>query len=96
MLTRRLRSTGTLEHLLPQSSNLPIAHSIGNLILVPAKFNGDVLGNKPFAEKRTLLQTGGYPVDKDVSAAAQWGAREIEKRLTSLAEFAYDQVWKIK
>ena len=90
------RSTGTLEHLLPQSSNLPIAHSIGNLILVPAKFNGDVLGNKPFAEKRTLLQTGGYPVDKDVSAAAQWGAREIEKRLTSLAEFAYDQVWKIK
>lgn len=71
-------------------------HSIGNLILVPAKFNGETLGSKPFVEKRKLLQKGGYTLDDDIALAKDWGATEIEKRLNSLANLAYDEVWQIK
>jgi hypothetical protein len=90
------RSTGSIEHLLPQSSNSPTAHSIGNLILVPAKFNGDTLGSKPFIDKKKLLLQNGYVLDADISSASSWGAAEIEKRLGAMAEYAYDHVWSVK
>jgi uncharacterized protein with ParB-like and HNH nuclease domain len=89
------RSTGTVEHLLPQSSNAALVHSIGNLILLPAKFNGD-LGSKSFADKRLLLQQAGYALDADLSGAPTWGAAEIEKRTSALADYAYEKVWAIK
>jgi uncharacterized protein with ParB-like and HNH nuclease domain len=90
------RSTGSIEHLLSQSSNLPSVHSIGNLILVPSKFNGETLGSKSFAEKKNLLRQNGYVLDSDIASASGWGAAEIEKRLATMAEYAYDHVWSVK
>jgi len=91
------RDTGTIEHLMPQSGNAgnQLVHSIGNLILLPAKFNGD-LGNKPYYDKRVLLQKGGYSFDPCLVNAITWTTQEIEARLNYLAEYAYDHVWHIK
>lgn len=90
------RSTGSLEHLSPQASGAQMIHSIGNLILVPAKFNGDVLGAKPFSEKKRLLVQHGYTPDQEIQSASTWGAPEIEKRLNFMAELAYETVWRVK
>lgn len=90
------RSAASIEHLLPQSSNSASVHSIGNLILVPVKFNGEVLGSKPLEEKKKLLTQGGYPLAKDILSASVWGTQEIDKRTTDLADFAYETVWSIK
>lgn len=89
------RAGGTLEHLLPQSSGLPVAHSIGNLLLIPQKFNGEVLGNKSIDDKVTLLKAHGYPLDQGMAVGKPWSKDEIEKRLQAMADYAYDHVWKI-
>lgn len=81
---------------MPQSAKATYAHSLGNLILVPLKFNGDVLADKSFDEKRKLLIKNGYPLEKEVQAAQVWGQVEIEKRVAALASYAYDSVWAIK
>lgn len=90
------RATATLEHILPQSSHTANMHLLGNLIIVPAKFNGEVLGSKPFSEKKDLLLAGGYPLDQEIQAATRWGAAEISSRTSSMAEYAYTDVWTIR
>lgn len=90
------RSSASIEHLLPQSSNSPSVHSLGNLLLVPIKFNGEVLGNKTFEEKRKLLTAGGYPLEHEIQTAETWSQVEIETRIATLADYAYDTVWVIK
>lgn len=90
------RTSGTIEHLTPQANGNANVNQIGNLLLVPAKFNGEVLGAKVFSEKRRLLKDGGYPLESKIAAAASWGADEIGTRTADLADFAYSQVWSIK
>jgi hypothetical protein len=63
---------------------------------VPAKFNGEVLGSKAFADKRALLLGAGYPLEPEIAKAASWGAPEIAARTVNLAEYAYAEVWAIK
>ncbi|WP_201218850.1 HNH endonuclease family protein [Pseudomonas sp. S32] len=89
------RSSSSIEHLLPQSSKDLSAHSLGNLILIPIKFNGSTLDNKPFDEKRKLLNNNGYPVDIHIENAEVWNKEQIEYRLESLTDYAYDTVWAI-
>jgi Protein of unknown function DUF262/Protein of unknown function (DUF1524) len=90
------RTSGTIEHLLPQAAPGTGVHTMGNLLLVPAKFNGEVLGSKPFADKVALLKSGGFPLEPEIAAATNWGTAEINKRTTALAEYAYNEVWAIK
>jgi len=90
------RSTASIEHLQPQSTEESSIHSIGNLILVPTKFNGEKLGSRPFLEKRQLLTQGGYKIDAAIQNATSWGTAEIDIRLQQLAEYAYDTVWAMK
>jgi hypothetical protein len=87
------RSTLTIEHLLPQSSNLSNLHGIGNLLAVPANFNANVLMDKPFVQKRESLVNNGFSLEPEISSATTWGAPEIDKRANALAEYAYDEVW---
>jgi len=90
------RATATLEHISPQSSHAANMHLLGNLIIVPAKFNGEVLGSKPFSEKKDLLLGAGYPLDQEIKAATRWGTAEISSRTLSMAEYAYTNVWMIR
>lgn len=90
------RSTASIEHIASQSTNSPFVHSLGNLILVPVKFNGETLGNKSFEQKKSLLIAGGYPLDAEIQMATTWGQAEVEARLAELADYAYETVWAIK
>ncbi|MHC8944314.1 DUF262 domain-containing protein [Advenella incenata] len=90
------RSTVSIEHLMPQSGGSPAMHNIGNLLVVPVKFNGEVLGDKPFVQKKTLLTKHGYTLEPQITAANTWRDADIEQRTRRLAEYAYDTVWAIK
>lgn len=90
------RSTASIEHLMPQSVWSSFVHNIGNLLVVPVKFNGDILGSKPFSEKKSLLTKNGYTLEPEIAAAVSWGDSDIEQRATKLSEYAYDTVWAVK
>ncbi len=79
-----------------QSGGSASVHNIGNLLVVPVKFNGEVLGDKPFAQKKALLIQHGFTLEPEISAAAAWTDVDIEQRTARLAEYAYDTVWGIK
>ncbi|MFW5329678.1 DUF262 domain-containing protein [Hydrogenophaga sp. ZJX-1] len=90
------RSTASIEHMMSQSGGSVAVHSIGNLLVVPVKFNGEILGDKPFTKKKSLLTAGGYTLEPEITAATAWTDADIEQRTTRLAEYAYDTVWAIK
>jgi hypothetical protein len=91
------RDSASIEHILPQATNRTYtAQGIGNLILVPVKFNGERLGAKSFLDKKNELVSGGYPMEDLMLKATAWTSKEIEERASALAEYAYDIAWKIK
>lgn len=90
------RSTASIEHLMSQSSGTTAVHNIGNLLVVPVKFNGEVLGDKPFVRKTALLTQNGFALEPEIAAASVWTDAEIELRTARLADYAYDKVWAIK
>lgn len=91
------RDNSSIEHIVPQANKIGYqSHGIGNLLLVPTKFNGEKLGAKPFLEKREALINGGFPLEPSIRNAATWTTKEIEERTEELAEYAYDTVWKIE
>ncbi|QPR32957.1 DUF262 domain-containing protein [Delftia acidovorans] len=90
------RSTVSIEHLMPQAGGSALVHNIGNLLVVPVKFNGEVLGDKPFPQKKELLTKHGYTLEPEILAATAWTDGSIEQRANRLAEYAYDTVWSIK
>lgn len=89
------RTTASIEHLMPQADGTALVNNIGNLLVVPVKFNGD-LGNKPFAQKKKLLTDHGYALDSEITLALAWEDLDIEQRASRLSEYAYDAVWAIK
>lgn len=90
-----VRSTASIEHLMPQSGGSAAVHNIGNLLVVPVKFNGEILGDKPFATKKALLTDGGYALGPEIATTTAWTDANIEQRTIKLAECAYDKVWAI-
>lgn len=90
------RSTTSIEHLMSQSGGSAYVHNIGNLLVVPVKFNGEVLGDKPFDQKKALLIKYGYALESEIAMTMAWTGAEIEQRTNRLAEYAYDTVWAIK
>lgn len=90
------RESSSIEHLSSQSGRSSKMHDIGNLILVPIKFNGEKLGAKPFPEKKILLTENGYPIDEIVKKCSDWNNSSIKERTIELAEYSYSTVWAIK
>jgi len=90
----------TIEHLVPQSmigtGNFTdaIIGQLGNLILVSEKLN-ERLKDKPFIEKKRILQDEGYDLPAEISTASDWTDADIVARTMKLAEQAYSSVWKI-
>ena len=68
--------------------------SIGNLILAEPDFNNK-LGNKPFANKLTMLKRSKIFLDPPLVSATTWTPTEITQRGEWLADAAYQKVWKI-
>jgi uncharacterized protein with ParB-like and HNH nuclease domain len=90
------RGSLSIEHLAAQAAGGASVHFIGNLLAVPTKYNGDVLGDKSFAQKRRLLTDHGYALEAVIKNAQNWTNAEIEQRSNDLAAYAYDTAWLIK
>lgn len=90
------RGSLSIEHLAAQAAGGASVHSIGNLLAIPTKYNGDVLGAKTFAQKRKLLTDDGYALETVIKSAQDWTGAEIEQRSNYLAAYAYDTAWLIK
>lgn len=90
----------TIEHLAPQSLigtmdfTDAVIGQVGNLLLVSEGINGR-LKNKPFKEKKRILREVGFPLPPEVEKADTWGVAEIQDRTATLAQQAFDNVWKI-
>jgi hypothetical protein len=90
----------TIEHLLPEAAVKrsgtaagEIAN-IGNLILVDEGLNR-TLDDKPFEEKKSILQTANQVwVDPVVLEALSWGKDEIASRAAAMARLGYATIWK--
>ena len=90
----------TIEHLVPQSRigehglTEQIVGQMGNFILVSATANTR-LGNRPFREKKKVLEQVGFPLPLEIATAEDWGAEQITRRTEALAAEAYNKQWKI-
>ncbi|MFI2565406.1 DUF4268 domain-containing protein [Paenarthrobacter sp. NPDC018779] len=60
-----------------------IVHTIGNLTL--SGYNSE-LSNRPFAEKRRMLEASGLAMNRRIAVEGAWGVRQIEQRGSELAE----------
>jgi hypothetical protein len=90
----------TIEHIHPQAKmdstwTDDIVGSLGNLILLAQKDNGKLKDND-FEKKITFLKTLNGSVPEDVLNAPDWTIERVQARTQSLAEIAYNQIWKIK
>jgi hypothetical protein len=95
-------SNATIEHILPQSSEEDLdaedadaIAQLGNLILVPQKFNSK-MGEKDFVKKKVMLEKGGFMLDKILRNAAEWNAKAIKTRTLENGRKAYRKLWKIE
>lgn len=88
----------TLEHITPQSSNLPYIGMIGNLIPLGSDINvkADTL---PFPKKIELYKNSNFLYTKNFYATnsnkASWSEEEIKTKTDELALLAYNTIWKI-
>lgn len=90
----------TIEHVAPQASigrdewTEASVGQLGNLFLLDAKKNGE-LADKPFAEKKSILESGSYSVPDAVIKADVWTPATVRKHTDAMAAIAYDEIWKI-
>lgn len=90
----------TIEHLESQSRiaagavSDEVVGQLGNLILVPPELNTK-LDDKPFKEKKKILQAAGVKVPTQFVTLDELNADAIQNRTAALADEAYNQVWKI-
>jgi uncharacterized protein with ParB-like and HNH nuclease domain len=90
----------TIEHILAQNPKMKATNhdlfvgSIGNLVYIDSKTNGD-LENKDFLAKKPILLKASIFIDDVLKDATEWTESEISNRTEKLAEFAYNRVFKI-
>jgi hypothetical protein len=96
------------EHLLPQNPQLwgfskedvsEYVNSIGNLFLIDIKLNrkmrNDVLIEKIKFLKKSKFESVNLLVKKFENEKFEWGKKEIDERTNSIADAAWNHIWKI-
>lgn len=95
----------TIEHVLPQSPeggyeafndrDLDIfIHRLANMVMLEAGKNKDI-GNRPYAEKRPLLQAGSHHLTRQLAEEnLDWTPERLEARQRQLANIA-TTVWRV-
>jgi uncharacterized protein with ParB-like and HNH nuclease domain len=90
----------TLEHILPQNppskskDHNEFYGKIGNLLLIDEKTN-NLLDNKPWTNKKGILQKSSIYIDDNLKKAKDWTTGEIQKRTNDMAKIAFNTVFKI-
>lgn len=90
----------TIEHIHPQSKedgewSIQTIGRIGNLILLPAKYNGE-LKDSSFSHKKRAFQQWPQTVPAEILEADEWNAESVRERTQKLALVAYEEVWKVE
>ena len=88
-------SNTTLEHIYPQSAKGSdkkkdlenVKHALGNLTVFGPNDN-DAAANKPFAEKRPILQESNLKLNRDIGAYNDWTAVKAKRRADELVAMA--------
>lgn len=96
------------EHLLPQKPQLwgltkeevsGYVNSIGNLFLLDIELNRDaqnyILSDKINELKKSKLESVNLLVEKFENEKFEWGKKEIDERTNSIADAAWNHIWKI-
>jgi len=89
----------TIEHLHPQSEingdwKEDIVGCLGNLIFLDKEMNG-AIDKKPFKDKKSVLIQKGYALPRFIIDADEWTPDIVIQHADSLAETAYNEIWKI-
>ncbi|UOT04485.1 DUF262 domain-containing HNH endonuclease family protein [Rhodococcus opacus] len=90
----------TIEHVAPQSGigknswDAQTVGQLGNLIFLDQKMN-EKLEEKPFNEKKRLLQEDGYEIPLYMLNATSWTPAEVREHTEEMAKSAYEQIWKV-
>ncbi|KNG91773.1 hypothetical protein ATO11_20895 [Pseudaestuariivita atlantica] len=83
----------TLEHISPQNPEdagaemLPHLHKLGNLTLLSQDEN-DRAGNRPFADKKPVLEGSRLLINQEIAANEAWGAEQASARQNALRDQA--------
>lgn len=90
----------TIEHIYPQSKvdgtwSVDIVGSLGNLILLTQKDNGE-LKDDSFKKKIEVLKTLNGSVPEEVLNAPAWTPDIVQSRTQDLARISFNEIWKIK
>ena len=103
--TPALTSEITIEHIMPRTLSFEWEntlgekaseihdrwiHTIGNLTL--SGYNSN-LGQKPFAEKKSILANTNFALSASIQKVDEWNATTIENRGNELAELS-SKIWK--
>ena len=88
-------SNTTLEHIYPQSVEAKlqdaalekVKHTIGNLTIFGPDDN-DKIGNKPFADKKPVLEKSSLQLTRDVGNNDKWTTELANKRTDALVKMA--------
>lgn len=86
----------SLEHILPQSTNLPCVYIIGNILPLDNKIN-NAIGNIDFKDKVEHFGRSELKIVKEFVEEYKdidWNEECINNRTKELAKLAYDKVWK--
>jgi uncharacterized protein with ParB-like and HNH nuclease domain len=90
----------TIEHLQPQSKidnnewTEQVVGSLGNLLFLDQKMNGE-LDSKSFQRKKTVLDQAGYDVPEFIYKSENWTPAKVTEHTNLMAVLAYSKVWKI-
>lgn len=87
----------TLEHILSQSEeNKDYIGSIGNLLPLGSELNEEAANNK-LSEKMEIYKKSQFSMTREFAKKSNkvWGEQEIRARTVELAEYCYEDVWKI-
>lgn len=85
----------TVEHIYPQNPKAkdrqlgldPLANKLGNLTIL-GQADNDAVGNKPFLDKKPILQKSSLRLNRAIAEEADWKRKQIDEREQNLIEIA--------
>ena len=78
----------SIEHILPQSSDSPEMHRLGNLIILPPGLNSQLGDKEPWEKAEAYQKTGLLQAQEVVPYLSGWSEQSIENREQELLQWA--------
>ncbi len=94
--TKLFDEIGNIEHIIPESSDIPITLNIGNLILLENNLNNEA-GNKSYKDKMSTYKNSNYKwLHEFTNKYKEFSEDQIQERAKELAKIYYYDLLKLK